>query len=250
MAKPRPTNDRTEDAPQPSAFLPPMAQRIADALAEEIVVGRYRPGEPLREQELAVRFGVSRGPVREAFRILERERLVEVLPWRGARIARLSIADMGNVFELQEALFALVARLTAVRGRDDELDAIEALVDDMAARVEGGGTPDEHAMRIAERMVDMCGNPRAADSLTQLDRQTRWRYAGLGAAQDRRHEQVVSSWRGMVDALAARDPDTAESIAKRIVRNARDLVLASLDGEDGPQQAPADGREPRRAGNG
>ena len=218
----------------PDAFVPPMGQRIADALADDIVGGRYRPGEPLREQDLAARFDSSRGPVREAFRILEKERLVEVLPWRGARVARLSIAEMGNVFELQEALFALVARLCADRGRDDEIEAIEALVDDMAAGVQQGNPPDGHVDGIATRMIAMCGNDRAADMLTQLDRQTRWRYVHFDVADARHQQQVVSSWRGMADALAARDPDTAESIAKRIVRQRREAVLPALEGEGEP----------------
>ena len=218
----------------PDAFLPPMGQRIADALADDIVGGRYRPGQPLREQDFAARFGSSRGPVREAFRILETERLVEVLPWKGARIARLSIAEMGNVFELQEALFALVARLCADRGRDDEIEAIEVLIDDMAAGVEQGNPPEGYAQHIAARMIAMCGNDRAADMLTQLDRQTRWRYAHLDIADARHLQRMVSSWRGMADALVARDPDTAESIAKRIVRQRRDAVLPALEGEGEP----------------
>lgn len=226
--------EAAQAARAPDTFLPPMGQRIADALADDIVGGRYRPGEPLREQELAARFESSRGPVREAFRILEKERLVEVLPWRGARVARLSIAEMGNVFELQEALFALVARLSADRGRDDEIEAIETLVDDMAAGIQQGNPPDGHEERTAARMIAMCGNDRAADMLTQLDRQTRWRYVHLDIGDGRHQQQTVSSWRGMADALAARDPDTAESIAKRIVRQRRDAVLPALEGEGEP----------------
>ena len=232
-----------------NASLPPMAQQIADALAEEIVAGRHRPGQPLREQDLAIRFGTSRGPVREAFRILERERLVEILPWRGATVATLSLSEMANVFELQEALFALVARRCAIHGRDNEIREVYALVDDMKAIVAQGGSPDGHGARLTEWMIAMCGNDRAADVLRQLDRQTTWRYAHLDATDDRQRRQIVSSWRAMADALYARDPDTAESIAKRMVRQSRDIVLAALEGEVGPNDGAADARKKRRIDN-
>lgn len=237
-------------AAEPDGFVPPMGQRIADALAGEIVAGRYGPGEPLREQDLAARFASSRGPVREAFRILERQRLVEVLPWRGARVARLSLAEMENVLELQEALFALVARLGAERARDDEIDAIATLVDDMAACVDQGGGADGHAARAAAAMIAVCGNARAADMLTDLERQTGWRYARLDGGVGGQAPQSVSSWRGMADALAARDPDTAESIARRIVRQRRAVVIRALEAEGEPGGLALDGHSDRRTGDG
>jgi DNA-binding GntR family transcriptional regulator len=229
-----------------------MGQRIADALAEEIVCGRYEPGQPLREQDLAARFEASRGPVREAFRILENERLVEVLPWRGARVARLSVAEMRNVFELRGALFALVARLSAVNGRDNEIEAIETLVEEMAARVERGFDPEGQGMLIGERMMEICGNDRAAEMLRQLERQTRWRYAALDLMDDRHRRQILSTWRGMADALAARDPDTAESIAKRMIRQYQEIVLSALECDDlsggvaAAQPSPSSSRNPDR----
>lgn len=232
-----------------TAALPPMAQRIADALAEEIVAGRHRPGGPLREQELAARFKISRGPVREALRILERERLVEVFPWRGARVALLSLAELANVFELQEALFALVARLCAVHGDEDAFAQIQALVGQMETAVGHGIPPEDHGARIAERMMAMCGNDRAADVLRQLERQTRWRYAHLDGSDELRGRWIVSSWRGMAGALSARDAETAESIAKRMIRHHRDMVLSALEAEESAGRMATDRRRKRRTGN-
>jgi DNA-binding GntR family transcriptional regulator len=77
---------------------------IADALREEIQQGKPRPGEPLRQEEIAARFVVSRIPVREALRQLEAEGLLVVYPNRGAYVAQLSAADVQEITELRVLL--------------------------------------------------------------------------------------------------------------------------------------------------
>lgn len=209
----------------------PMGQRIADRVAEDIAAGRYRPGEPLREQDLAARFQASRGPVREAFRILERERLVEVVPWRGARVVRLSISDMISVFELKGALFPLIARLCAVNGRREELEQIGDAIESLPTLGDGDGGLEARSASLEERMRAICGNVWAAEMLAQLDRQTRWRYARLLDPDEPERERLLSAWRALADALLARDPDTAESIAKRMIREYGERVIAALERE-------------------
>jgi hypothetical protein len=87
------------------------------------------------------------------------------------------------------------------------------------------------AIPAALRM-EICGNDGAAEMLRQLERQTRWRYAALDLMDDRHRRQILSTWRGMADALAARDPDTAESIAKRMIRQYQEIVLPALECDD------------------
>jgi DNA-binding GntR family transcriptional regulator len=71
-----------------------LPEQIASRLSERIVSGAYEPGQRIMEQALAQEFAVSRGPVREALRILERDGLVTILPRRGAIVTDLSVDEV------------------------------------------------------------------------------------------------------------------------------------------------------------
>src|SRR5690348_5191056 len=81
-----------------------LADDVVDRLRDAIFHGSYKPGEPLREEQLAAMLDVSRGPVREALVQLEREGLVIVRRHRGATVARLSRVDVEDVYSLRLAL--------------------------------------------------------------------------------------------------------------------------------------------------
>lgn len=89
-------------------------QNVADYLGAAIRNGRFAPGQRLVEAELTSELGVSRGPVREAFRRLSAEGLIEIVPNRGALVRRLSIAEAAELFEIRTELEALAARRAAV----------------------------------------------------------------------------------------------------------------------------------------
>ena len=72
---------------------PTLDRQIADHIMQDIIDWRLEPGHWIREREVAERFGVSHGPVREAFRHLSREGFVEIVPWRDAAASRLEIID-------------------------------------------------------------------------------------------------------------------------------------------------------------
>jgi DNA-binding GntR family transcriptional regulator len=99
-------------------------QEVADRLREAILQGRFRPGERLRESELAAMLEVSRGPVREALARLEHEGLVITRRNRGATVARLSKEDEEEVRNLRLALERLAAQLAVRHATDEDLDAL------------------------------------------------------------------------------------------------------------------------------
>lgn len=89
------------DGPLPSAGLVDLG---TGRLRHEILSGALEPGERLIEEQLTQRFGISRGPLREALRPLGHQGLVEHLPRRGGRVAELSAADVEELFELRDIL--------------------------------------------------------------------------------------------------------------------------------------------------
>lgn len=95
---------------------PPSVRSIHAAIRREIVNLEVRPGERLSENELAVRFGTSRAPVREALIRLAEEGLITVLPQRGSFVSRISLAAMERARFVREALERAAVRNAAERG--------------------------------------------------------------------------------------------------------------------------------------
>jgi DNA-binding GntR family transcriptional regulator len=93
-------------------------QSVVDYLRAAIRNGRFAPGQRLIEAELTEELGVSRGPVREAFRRLSAEGLIEIVPNRGALVRRLSVTEALELFEIRTELEALAARRAAVNMSD------------------------------------------------------------------------------------------------------------------------------------
>lgn len=94
-------------------------ERLVGGLSEGILSNRYAPGQRLVEADLTRHFGVSRGPLREAFRRLSAEGLVELVPNRGAIVRRLSFREAVELFQIRGELEALAVRLAAANMAND-----------------------------------------------------------------------------------------------------------------------------------
>src|SRR5258705_7097707 len=101
-------------APPPAgAQMLSLPEQIAAQLAARITAGAYAPGQRIMEQALAAEFGVSRGPVRDALRLLEKDGLVTILARRGAQVTKLSIQEGREIFDIRAALNGFPDRGTA-----------------------------------------------------------------------------------------------------------------------------------------
>jgi DNA-binding GntR family transcriptional regulator len=115
-----------------------LADEIVDQLRDAIVTGALQPGQRLLEDELAGQMQVSRGPVREAFVKLEREGLVTIERYKGARVAELYRDDIEQVFSLRLALERLAVESACKRGTDDDFAQIASSLD----RYAEAGSPE------------------------------------------------------------------------------------------------------------
>lgn len=106
---------------------PTLAETIRLRLADDITAGRLPPGSEIDEGALAGRFGASRTPVREALRELAAQGMVEITPRRGARVARVSLERLGELFELLAETEAMCARFATWRMTATERFALQAL---------------------------------------------------------------------------------------------------------------------------
>jgi DNA-binding GntR family transcriptional regulator len=224
-----------------SAGAPPaqpvsLAQWVADVIAGRIIQGHYPEGHWLREQELAAEFRLSRSPIREALRILERDGHIELLPRRGAVVTSLDPKTVDDVYKCRVRLTALVAEEAAPRLTADDLTYLAQVVERMEQAVAGEDTPayfqcnvefhnllwerSDNAVlqqilralngRILRlRYLSMSLPSRAAISLVAHQDMLREFRAGNGVAAGRCSAQVVDGARqAILDYLQAR-PDPA-----------------------------------------
>ena len=111
-----------------SSSLPALVQIEIERL---ILRGELRIGQRLNESELAVRFGTSRGPVREALRALEEARLVRSEKNRGVFVREISVAEADEIYDIREALDELIGQRVAERATPGQLRELAAVVEDM-----------------------------------------------------------------------------------------------------------------------
>lgn len=117
---------------------PNLGLSIRDQIEEDMVNGSYAPGELLDEKALALRYGVSRTPVREAIQLLETQGLVHRVPREGAFVARLSSKDLLALLELLAYQEGLCAMLAARRLSPQGLESLRELVQRCDAAAQAG----------------------------------------------------------------------------------------------------------------
>lgn len=126
-----------DSAPQPAARAAGNGRTLPGAVAgqlrERIIQGEFPPGARLNERALCDLLGVSRTPLREAFRVLAAEGLVEIEPNRGAQVVALSEANIREAFEVIGGLEAMSCRMACERATDQEIAEIRALTYEMMA---------------------------------------------------------------------------------------------------------------------
>lgn len=103
----------------------PLSGNLFTELQSDILRGRLKQGEKLSEQQICDRYGLSRTPVREAFRQLELEGLIETIPNRGAYVLGLSERDLSDLFEMRKAYEVLAVKWAIERITEEEQEKLE-----------------------------------------------------------------------------------------------------------------------------
>jgi DNA-binding GntR family transcriptional regulator len=156
-----------------------LARHVADHLAKAIIYDQFAPGEKLKEEDLARRLKVSRSPIREAFRILEKEGLLVFIPRRGVRVASLSATGVQEVYECRAVLEGLAASLACERMTTEALSRLRRIYASMerAARKPDVKLYFERVLAFLSEIRTLAGNATLTALLSGLDRRTlRYRY--------------------------------------------------------------------------
>lgn len=147
--------------PNPTAHTLSLPEQIAERIGNDIIQGRFERGHRIQEQDLAAQFQVSRGPVREALRILERDGLLQIHARRGAQVTELNVAELNGIFDARICLSGLAARRAAERRDAVAMPRLKAAIDRVCALSATADTDTfVKAVYVAHQLIcEASGNP-------------------------------------------------------------------------------------------
>jgi GntR family transcriptional regulator, rspAB operon transcriptional repressor len=188
--------------------------RVYERLREALIDLTFQPGEPLREAALVERFGVSKTPIREALVRLERDGLVEIAPYRGARARTYSADDLRQLYEVREILETECVR----RAAGDRGEIHTALARNVEASEEAlaRGDLDELAQRLDEfdeLLLGQLRNDMIHDLIERL--QAHLKRIGRVGASEQRYGASVRQHRAILKAIAAHNAVSAQRLMRK-----------------------------------
>ena len=202
------------------------AERIAAGLREDIIAGRFRSGEALRQERLAELYQASRMPVRDALRILEGEGLVTLQRNRGAVVSALDPLEFREIYEMRAALEVLALRLAIPDLTNRQLDEAEAI----QAEAEAGDTRRFGALNKAfhHRLYKACSRPRLLSQIAVLN-EIADRYLRVAAVRLDYAERSHREHRVLLEACRRRDEAAATSCLKEHIEAAGQSLFSVLE---------------------
>lgn len=215
-------------------------------LERMILSGELAPGAKLTEMALAARLGVSRGPLREAFRMLEEAGLVRTEKNRGVYVRDLPVDEAIEIFDLRAAMDELVGRRLAERITPAQLKEVRALVDAMERAVKAEDPRGYHLLNLQfhDRLVEMAGNRKLTSIYRKLIKElSLFRRLNLESAAGGGPMPVsAGEHRGIVKAIASGDPGAAGRAMFDHVIESRDRTLTNhLRRQEPEPTAPTNG---------
>ncbi|SEB22357.1 transcriptional regulator, GntR family [Variovorax sp. YR216] len=208
---------------------PPVAEQIAARLAGLIALDLLPPGQRLFETDISEMLRVSRAPVREAIRILERDHLVELSARRGAAVTAPDARELQDIFEVRVALFSILLEQVMKERHADLLRVFGQHLPRLEKAA--GETPQAFAVQsflFNLDVADLCSNRLVVDQLKAISLRT-LRYVRLGlSAAPEAVTKAMGRWRTLHNAVVKGDTALAIECATKRISAVRDLTVSAL----------------------
>jgi GntR family transcriptional regulator, rspAB operon transcriptional repressor len=203
----------------------PARAHVYTTLRDAIVSAQLAPGRQISENELAALLGVSRTPIREALQRLREERLVAIVPQLGTFVTHISEAALSDAQFVREALECAAIRGTALRARDADLAALEAIIRRQEAAREANDFDRFYVLDddLHHLLCDLSGHD-IAWALSQRAKGHLNRIRRLSMPAPGYMMEMIAEHRAVVKAVADHDPDAAEEALRHHLR----MVLSTL----------------------
>lgn len=222
--------------------------RVEAQLTRAIATGRLAPGARVFEAEIARRMGISRAPVREAARRLERQGVLVARPRHGFAVRTISVQEIDDLFQVRISLELTAIELACVRSSDTGLQRVAALVETMVRDAPSLAQHERIALDLDFHTLicELSGNAQLHRMLSNLQTEMRMIIALIDAVYDD-PVAIATTHRPIVEALHRREPHAAAAALRVHLDDAWQHVRALFVEQHGNVPPPAPSKRPRRA---
>lgn len=206
-----------------------LRERIVDFIKDSVVTGRLKPGERVPEQEIAESFGISRTPIREAFRQLESEGFITVTPRKGAVVSPITDKDVSEFYEIKSLLEGYAAKTACPKLSPKDIKRLESLNAQMERAAEKDDVKAFFKLdnQFHDTFLKACGNEKLCALVFQLVQQfERFRITALslpGRMKDsvRQHAEIIEAFRSGNISLV-------ENLVRANAERGRDVLVEEI----------------------
>lgn len=206
-----------------------LRERIVDFIKDSIVTGRLKPGERVPEQEIAASFGISRTPIREAFRQLESEGFITVVPRKGAVVSPITDKDVSEFYEIKGLLEGYAARTACGKLSDKDIERLETLNAKMEKCAERSDVKNFFRLdnQFHDAFLTSCGNEKLCATVHHLVRQfERFRITALSLPG--RMSDSVRQHKDIIEAFRQKDSSLIEALVRANAERGRDVLVNEI----------------------
>ncbi len=215
--------------------------RVFHEIRNNILSGKYKDGEELREVAIGEELGVSRTPVREAFRQLELEGLIHIIPNKGAYVTGITVEDVHDIYSIRSLLEGLAARWACENITEEQLEEMEEII--WLSKFHAEKQHHDQLAELDNQFHDALYRASHSKFLEQQLRELHQyviRIRRMTLSNKRRGEASNMEHEELLEAIRSNNPDLAEEVAFRhmvnayenIKKNGLDMIYSNADKED------------------
>lgn len=207
----------------------PLRDVVFLTLRDAILKGDLKPGERLMEMHLAERLGVSRTPIREAIRMLEKEGLAVTVPRKGAQVAKMTETDLENVLEIRDALDELAVKAACKRWTDAELKKLRQAMLEFEVAAKGNDVRDivQKDEDFHDVIYHMTRNSKLNEIVSNL-REQMYRYRYEYVKDSSNYSRLVEEHKMILEGISRRDIEYVTQIMHMHLKNQINAVRETI----------------------
>lgn len=223
---------------QPMMESRPIREIAYEVLKHAIITGDIPAGERIVETDYAERLHISRTPLREALRKLERDGLVEYVLRRGVVVKAFTLADVDQIYTIRNALELLTLPAIVEKATAEDIQALRARLKEMdgVAKTDDVNALSPLARAFHSQFTHLCGQNRILRAIESQD-EFITRFSALSIAQENRRDSAHREHHEMVNLLEKRDLESLRELVQKHIERSKENCLAAIQGVQEPRRA-------------
>ncbi len=208
-----------------------LSEDIVDSIKTAIIKGKFKPGERISEGELAESMGISRTPLREAFRKLENEGFITIIPRKGAIVTDIDPEEASDLYIIKGNLEGLAARLATPNITEKDIKKLEKINDELRELIDSNDLEAFYRLHRKFHMlfVKSSGNNRLIQMISNLNDHFK-RFGIVSLTLPGQFQQTLQQHEEIIEAFKEGDELNAEEKVKRNVQTGGRVLLNHLSG--------------------